>query len=84
METIVAIMTRSQPASARDLLQRRCEALVAAELARLSRRLPAVHEEYLGHVEAALRRVIDQLVLSRACALSCEDLVVLFDLADEP
>jgi DNA-directed RNA polymerase specialized sigma24 family protein len=76
----VAIMTMSRPASARGLLQRRCKGLVAAETARLPRRVPALRE-HLGHVEAALGQVIDRLVLSRARAISGGELAVLFDLA---
>jgi hypothetical protein len=77
-------MTMFRPASARDLLQHRCEELAAAEMARLARRVPALHEEHLGHVEATLGRVIDQLVLSRIRTLSGDQLAVLFDLADAP
>jgi hypothetical protein len=77
-------MTMFRPASARDLLQHRCEELVAAEMARLARRVPALREEHLGHVEATLGRVIDQLVLSRIRTLSGDQLAVLFDLADAP
>jgi hypothetical protein len=81
---IVAIMAMSRPARARNLLQRRCEGLVAAEIARLARRVPALREEHLRHVEATLGRVIDRLVMSRADNLGAEELAVLFDLADEP
>lgn len=77
-------MAKSWPASARYLLQRRCEGLVAAEMTRLSRRVPAIPEEHLGHVEVTLGRVIDHLVLSRACAVGADELVALFDLEDEP
>jgi hypothetical protein len=80
----VAIMTMPRPASPSDLLQRRCEDLVAAEMTRLSRRVPALSEEHLGHVEAAIGKVVDHLVLSRAPALSGDALAVLFDLADIP
>ena len=64
------------------LLQRRCENLVAAEIARLSRRVPTLHEEHLRHVESALSQVIDRLMLSRASTISGDDLTVLFDLED--
>jgi hypothetical protein len=53
-------------------------------MARLARRVPALREEHLGHVEATLGRVIDQLVLSRIRTLSGDQLAVLFDLADAP
>lgn len=78
----MAIMTMSRPASAADLLQRRCEDLVAAEIARLSRRVPALTEEHLRHVEAALGQVIDRLVLCRTRAVRSDDLTVLFDLGN--
>jgi hypothetical protein len=77
-------MTMFRPARARDLLQHRCEDLVAAEMARLARRVPALHEEHLGHVEATLGRVLDQLVLSRARTLGADQLALLFDLTDAP
>jgi hypothetical protein len=44
-------MTMPRPASPRDKLQRRCEDLVAAEMTRLSRRVPALSEEHLGNEE---------------------------------
>ena len=80
----MAVMTMFRPASARDLLQHRCKDLVAAQMARLARRVPALREEHLGHVEAALGRVLDQLLLSRARTLSGEQLALLFDLTDAP
>jgi hypothetical protein len=80
----VAIMTMFRPATARELLQHRCEDLVAAEMARLARRVPALREEHLAHVEATLGWIIDQLVLSRARTLSGDQLALLFDLADAP
>lgn len=80
----MAIMTRPRPASPRDKLQRRCEDLVAAEMTRLSRRVPALSEEHLRDVEAALGQVVDRLVLYRAPTLSGDALAVLFDLADVP
>ena len=74
----------SRPARARDFLQRRCDDLVAAETARLSRRLPALPGQQLGLVQAALTRVAERLVLSRASDVSGEELKVLFDLAGAP
>ena len=74
----------SRPARARDLLERRYEGLVAAEIARLARRVPALREEHLGHVAATLDRVIDRLVMSRARTAGADELAALFDLADEP
>lgn len=78
----MAIATTYRPASARDLLRRRCEDLVAAELSRLTRRVPALCPGQLGQVEAALGRVIGDLVLERAHAVRGDQLAVLFDLAD--
>jgi len=61
----VAISTMSKSASAGALLRRRCEDPVAAEIARLSRRVPALNDEHLRHVEAAFVQIMDRLVLSR-------------------
>jgi hypothetical protein len=77
----VAVITMSRPASAGELLQHRCQDLVTAEMARLSRRVPGLEEEHLGEVEAALCRVIDLLV-SRAHAVSADQLTALFGLAE--
>lgn len=76
----MAAITGSRPASAEGLLQRRCQELVSAELARLSRRLPGLPGECLGQVEAALGRVVERLVLSRAGDISSDALSALFDL----
>lgn len=67
-----------------DLLKRRFDAFVTAEIARLGQRVPALDEACLGHVQAALERIVDDLVLSRADVLSDEHLAVLFDLAEIP
>lgn len=75
--------TMSRPTGARELLQHQYEDLVAAEIARLSRRVSALHQEHLGQVEAALTQAIDHLVLSRALAISVGELAALFDLADD-
>lgn len=80
----MAVMARSRPASAQGLLQRRCQELVSAELARLSRRVPGLPGEHLGQVEAALGRVVERLVLARAGDISSDVLSVLFDLAGVP
>ncbi len=79
---IVAITTVSQPASARDHLQRRCEDLVAAEIGRLARRAPALRTAHLGEIQVALGRVIEELLLSRAGTVRDDQLAVLFDLAE--
>jgi len=78
------MVAMSRLASTGDLLVRRCEGLVASEMARLARRVPALRKEHLGHVEATLGRVIDRLVMSRARSVGADELTVLFDLADEP
>ena len=80
----MAVMTTSQTASAGQLLQRRCEDLVTAEMARLSRRAPSLQAEHLGEAEAALRQVIERLVLSRVHTVSADQLAALFGLADAP
>jgi len=80
----VATATVSRPVSARDLLQRRCEELTTAEMSRLARRVPDLRSGHLRQVEAALGRVVDNLVLSRAAAVRADRLAVLFDLADVP
>lgn len=76
------ITTMSLTDNAGELLRCRCEDLVATEMARLARRVPALCSRHLGQVEAALGKVMDDLVLSRARAVREDDLTVLFDLAD--
>lgn len=78
----MASISRLRPANAEGLLQRWCEDLIAAEVTRLSRRVPALQEEQLGRVTAALGTVIERLALSRIHAIRSDDLTVLFDLAD--
>jgi hypothetical protein len=79
---IVADAMVSLPAGARDTLRRTCEDLMAAELSRLARRVPALRPGQLRHVDAALARVIGDLVLDRAHAVRNDQLAVLFDLTD--
>jgi hypothetical protein len=74
----------SGPANASDLLQRWCEDLVVAEIARLARRVEFEHPEQLGSVETTLNRIIEDLVLSRTKAVSGDQLAALFDLAEGP
>jgi hypothetical protein len=81
---MVATATVSRPASARDLLKRRCEELTTDEMSRLARRVPGLRSGHLRQVEAALARVVDDLLLSRASAVGGDRLAVLFDLADVP
>lgn len=78
----MAAMTTSPPTRAGQLLQRRCQDLVAAEMARLSRRAPSLQAEHLGEAEAALCRVMERLVLSRAHTVSAGQLAALFGLLD--
>ncbi|MGH3168333.1 MAG: hypothetical protein ACRDN0_20920 [Trebonia sp.] len=80
----MAVTTMSRPASAGELLQRRCHDLVAAEMARLSRRVPGLQAEHLREVEAALNRVTDRLVVSRARTVSADQLTELFAIAETP
>lgn len=80
----MAITAVPRPASTRDLLQRRCEGLVAAEMARLARRVPTLCATHYGEVQVALGRVIDQLVLSQVHAACDDQLASLFDLAEAP
>lgn len=80
----MATVTMSRPASARDLLQSRCKELATAEISRLARRVPSLRSGHLRQVEAALARVVDDLLLSRASAVHGDRLAVLFDLADAP
>lgn len=80
----MATVAMSRSASARDLLQSRCEELTTAEMSRLARRVPGLRSGHLRQVEAALTRVVDDLLLSRASAVHGDRLAVLFDLADTP
>ena len=80
----MALTTVPRPANASDLLQHWCEDLVAAEVARLARRVEFTHPEQLGSVETALARIIDDLVLSRALAVSSDQLTALFNLGELP
>jgi hypothetical protein len=63
-----------------DPLERWCEDLVIAEMARLARRVPALGTEHLGQVETALGQIIDRLVLRQARMLGDDQLAALFDL----
>ncbi len=78
----MAVTAMARPVSAGDLLRRRCEELLAAELDRLARRVPALPPAHLSDVEWGLRQIIDRLVLARAPAVRGDQLAVLFDLAD--
>jgi hypothetical protein len=63
------------------LLDHRLEELVAAELARLARRVPVLADDHLGLVEASLQQIINRLLPAwgRASAPP-EALAALFDL----
>ena len=76
------ITTMSPPATASDVLRRRCEELVTAEVTRLARRVEFSRPEHLRYVETALGRIIDDLILSRALTVSGDQLAALFDLGD--
>jgi hypothetical protein len=73
-----------RPVSARDALARRCEDLIAVEVGRLWRRVPALRKDQLAEVAATLSRVAGQLALARTNAISDAELAVLFDLAGAP
>jgi hypothetical protein len=76
----VAITRMCRPAG--DLLERRCEDIVAAEMTRLAGRVPGLRPGHLRHIEAALGRVIDDLMLSRARVVPGDQLAILPGLAD--
>jgi hypothetical protein len=75
-------MTMSRPATAVESLQRRCQDLVTAEMARLSRRVPGLRAEDLGEVEAALCRVMERLVVPGARTVGADQVAALFALED--
>lgn len=75
---------QSRPVSARDQLQTRCEDLIAAEMARLARRVPGLSTAHRGQVQAALGRLADELVLSRAHTVCDDQLVLVFGIARIP
>ena len=63
------------------LLDHRLEELVAAELARLARRAPALADDHLGLVEASLQQIIDRLLPARGrVSASPEAVAALFGL----
>jgi hypothetical protein len=63
------------------LLDRHCQELVAEELTRLARRVPALAEDHLGAVETSLRQIIDRLLpVRRRAQARPETLAALFDL----
>lgn len=76
------MLATMRSASARELLACRCERLVGAEMDRLAGRVPAFRPAHLDEVRAALSRVLDDLVLTRAQVIGDDQLAVLFDLAD--
>ncbi|HEX6473349.1 MAG TPA: hypothetical protein VF069_29940 [Streptosporangiaceae bacterium] len=65
-----------------NALQRRCEAFISGELARLARRSPTLGDDELGAVSAAIRRVVDRLVLDRVRARPTDHLAALAALFD--
>jgi hypothetical protein len=78
------MLATARSASAREVLARRYERLVAAEVARLAGRVPGMRPAQLEEVRVALSRVLDDLVLTRAHAIDDDRLEVLFDLAGAP
>jgi hypothetical protein len=63
------------------LLDHRLEELIATELARLARRVPALADDHLGLVEASLQQIINRLLPARRRAdASPEAVAALFDL----
>jgi hypothetical protein len=67
--------------SSSRLLDHCLEQLVAAELARLARRAPALADEHLSVVEAALQQIINRLLPARGRASAPPEAVAaLFDL----
>ena len=63
------------------LLDHRLEQLVAAELARLARRAPALADDHLSLVEASLQQIINRLLPARGRASAPPEAVAaLFDL----
>lgn len=64
-----------------DLLDRRCQEILAQELERLARRVPSLADDHLGAVEMSLRQIIDRLIPVRARTHACPEAIeVLFDL----
>jgi hypothetical protein len=71
----------SVPVSPSRLLDHRLETLVAAELARLARRAPALADDHLSLIEASLQQIINRLLPTRArVTASPETVAALFDL----
>ena len=63
------------------LLDHRLDELVAAELARLARRAPALADDHLSLIEESLQQIIDRLLPARGRAsASPEAVAALFDL----
>lgn len=70
-------------APSRRLLEHRCQEIIAAEVARLARRAPALTENHLGVVEASLRQIVDRLLPARTYADAHPAAVIaLFDLEE--
>jgi hypothetical protein len=75
------MLATARSAGAREVLARRYEEVVATEVARLAGRVPGMLPAQLDEVRAALARVLNDLVLTRAQTIDDDQLVVLFDLA---
>jgi hypothetical protein len=79
MET--AVTAPPEPVTHTHPLDHRLEELVAAELARLARRLPALADDHLGLVEASLQQIINRLLPARGrVSAPPEAVAALFDL----
>lgn len=75
---------RFRPGSAGEVLQRRCEDLVAIEMTRLGRRVPTLNSVHRMQAHEALGRFVHELVLSRAHAVRDEELALVFDVTGTP
>ena len=79
-------MCATQPSvtegTAVDVLQRRCDAYVAGELARLARRSPALGANELTLVSTSIHRVLERLLLERVRGRPSDHLIALFDLEE--
>jgi hypothetical protein len=67
---------------AADVLRRRCDAFIAAELARLARRSPALGDGQLELVSTSIHRVVERLLLERLRGRPSDQLIALFDLEE--
>jgi hypothetical protein len=79
MET--AVIAPPVLVSSSRLLNHRLDELVAAEMARLARRAPALADDHLSLIEASLQQIIDRLLPARGRGGAPPEVVAdLFDL----